>query len=566
MSIKLNKIKSNLKRKINSSIECYEQGNSLILEGKVSNYNQFVLAGKVSANRGYKFISNNIEIENFNYEKIKVPIVKDKKLHGKKVDVLIIGGGIIGSSIGRELSKYHIKTLMVDKESDLAIHSSSRNYGVIYSGLEFNNKSTRFKFVNKGKNLYKDICKELDLTIEKINANILLNDSKYFLNNNILKFKDNDLYNKVNLKDFMKKERIIKANIKNILEIKDINICCPYKITYGYAENGVLNGLELSLNTYVSKMVKDKNKIIKIITNRGEVFPKIVINAAGAFSDQVANMAGDKYFSINTRKSQFVILDKNKEKFLNSIITNYNKKLNKSNIIYNFLNKNIYGNIVAGSSFYECEFKEDYSTDKNIIDEILNNNLLSINGLSKYDVINFSSGIEASTYEEDFIIEKSNFVENLIHVAGIQIGGIGAAPAIAKEVEELALKILKKDTEVKIKENFNPYRKSPIELKNMTLEEKQKIIEKNPSYGTIICTCEEISKGEIVDALSSPIKINTLDGIKRRIRAGNGRCAGNCCMPLIMDIISKEMNLDMKEITKCGNDSKILLTKSKIKD
>jgi len=360
-------------------------------------------------------------------------------------------------------------------------------------------------------------------------------------------------------KEEMKRlEPNITENFQFAIHYETTGILSPYKMTIAYGENAVENGAEVSLNTIVLSIEKEKDKIISVTTNRGKIYPKAVINAAGVFADEIANMAGDQFFTIHPRKGQIIFLDKKKGQLIDSVIAMPPVKLAKGNTKGGGIVKTIDGNVLIGPDAYEQPFKEDYSTTKENIDAILKRHLPLIPKFSPADVITYCAGNRAATYEEDFIIERSECIQNLIYAAGIQSPGLASAPAIAEEIEKITCKVLSEVIDIKRKGNWNPRRKAIPDLSKLNLEERSKLIKKNPDYGIIICRCEEVSKGEIEDALKSPIPVTTVDGIKRRVRAGMGRCQGGFCMPLVMDIIAKETRKDIKTITKKGRLSNIL--------
>lgn len=567
MSKSLNYINNTLQKKISKNIDCREWHSSIILEGMVATWDDVIKAGKFSAKHGYKGVVNRLEVSHLLLPKVKEPLIKDNYLEGKKVDVLIIGGGIIGASIARELSKWNISILLLEKEEDLAMQTSSRNDGMIHPGIEPKPGSKRSKFNVKGNAMYTKMAEELNVPINRLGSNILF-DKKWvkFLSPIILSRAKNVGVPGVRFlskAEVMYLEKNITNNIEGAVHFNSTAVTSPYKMTLAYAENAVMNGAEVCLNTIVKAMHKENQHIVKVITNRGIVYPKIVINAAGVFSDSVANMAGDQFFTIHPRKGEIVFLDKKKGHLINSVIAMPTLSLAKTDTKGGGIVKTIDGNILLGPDAYEQPYKEDFSTNKRNIDNILKKFLPLVNGLSFSDVITYCSGTRAATYEEDFIIEKSEYVKNLIHAAGIQSPGFASAPAIAEEIENLACESLSQTMEVKPKEHWNPIRKSIPDLSSMSFEERSKIIKNNPSFGEIICRCEEISKGEIIAAINSPIPATTVDGIKRRVRAGMGRCQGGFCLPLVMNIIHEESGKEMTKITKLGGKSNILIKETK---
>jgi glycerol-3-phosphate dehydrogenase len=286
----------------------------------------------------------------------------------------------------------------------------------------------------------------------------------------------------------------------------------------------------------------------------------MVINAAGVFSDLIAEMANDRFFSIHPRKGECAILDKKKGPLLTRSMGLIGFSMLTSDTKGGGVMRTIDDNVLVGPDAYEQPLREDFSTHAENMDIILEKHLPLIKGFERADVITYFAGIRASTYEEEFIIEKSEYVNNLIHAAGIQSPGLAAAPAIAESIEEITLKAFftAYGQKIKKKNNFNPKRRLAPDMAKLSLEEKQKVIKANPDYGIVVCRCEGISKGEIIAAVNSPLPARDVDAIKRRVRPGMGRCQGGFCTPLVMQIISQESGKKLEEINKNGQGSEIL--------
>lgn len=567
MSKLLNNIQKKINKTISKDIVCREWRSSIVLEGSVDSWDKVHSAGKLAVNKAYKGVVNNIEVENLTIPDIKRPLIKDHQLDNKHVDILIIGGGVIGCSIARELSKWDTSVLLVEKEEDLAMHTSSRNDGMVHPGMAPKPGSKKAYFNVKGNEMYSKVTEELDVPFRRTGSLILFDKKEMRFVAPILKLraKQNGVkgVRYLNADELRKREPNISNEITGAILMPSAGVLPPYKMTIAYAENAVMNGVEISLNTIVHSMISEKGQIVYVSTNRGTIYPKIVINAAGVYSDKIAAMANDQFFTIHPRKGEAALLDKKKGHLLYSIASKPTITIAKSTTKGGGLIKTIEGNILVGPSAYEQPFREDYTTNKESFDAVLSKHLPTISGLSASDVITYFAGTRAATYEEDFIVEKSEYVENLVHAAGIQSPGLASTPAIAEEIEKITINALSKMKEVKRKSNWNPRRQGIPELYLMSNEERNILIKHRPEYGEIICRCEEISKGEIIDAIRSPIPAKSIDAIKRRTRAGMGRCQGGFCMPLVTKIIEEETDLDMTSITKKGNSSKLLVEETK---
>jgi glycerol-3-phosphate dehydrogenase len=296
-------------------------------------------------------------------------------------------------------------------------------------------------------------------------------------------------------------------------------------------------------------------RIVSVKTNRGAVYPKVVVNAAGVFSDDIAAMAGDRFFSIHPRRGTNSILDKKISPALVRTIASKVGDISKSaHSKGGALVTTSHGNLLAGPDAVETFERENYATSRESVRAVFEKFRRTSPALHQGQIIAYFTGIRAPTYEEDFVISKGYNTVNIVHAAGIQSPGLSAAPAIAADIARFAVEILRDvfDRESTVNESFNPQRKPIPHVAAMDKEARHELIRSSPDYGVILCRCEEVSKGEILDALRRPVPCDTLDGVKRRVRPGSGRCQGGFCGPLILSLIAAEKNISPEEITKNG--------------
>lgn len=560
------KLERTLRSKGYESISCTEWRNSIRLEGELDDWKAIIKAGKIAAKAGYKGVINDISLKDFTPPAVRAPKRRDNALEGRRPDVLVIGGGVIGCAIARELSKYALDTLLLDKESDVAMHASSRNDGMIHPGIASHANTLRGKMNVKGNAMYTQLCKELGVPFQRYGNLILYADPVFgivaepYLSDRARKL--GIIGGKISRKRLHEIEPNITDRALGAFEYPSSGVLSPYKLTVALAENAVENGVQVSLDTIVTGMELEGDVIGSVFTNRGTIHPRLVINAAGVFSDQIADMANDRFFSIHPRKGELVILDKKKGPLVTRSMGLIDLTQATSDTKGGGVMRTIDQNVLVGPDAYEQPLREDFSTHRENIDAILKKHLPLIKGFTPADVITYFAGIRAATYEEEFIIERSEYVSNLVHAAGIQSPGLASAPAIAEEITKITVDALKEQMEVKPNAFFNPRRRVVPHMSDLTVEEKQEIIKKNPDYGVIICRCEGISKGEIVDTIHSPIPATTIDALKRRVRPGMGRCQGGFCSPLVTQIICEETGLTPEEITKSGEDSNLILERT----
>lgn len=563
MNIK--KIQKRLNSSFDGKVTASYRDNSIVLEGELSSWDDIVKACYMAAKRYSKtHVVNDIKFTGAEIPKMRVPDFSDKSLEGSFWDVLIIGCGISGASIARELSKWELDVLLADKEPDLALQASGRNDGEIHPGVDLSKGSLKHRYVLLGNKMYESVCKELSVPFERRGQYVGFTQRWTFPFVVLYALKKKYIDDVTDTKIISRKKLIaaegkINPNFKFALYNSSAACVCPYGITIAYAENAVSNGVKVSLGTAVTGMVVEDENIVSVSTNRGTIYPKLVINAAGVFSEDVAKMAGDRFFSIHPRKGTDSILDKKAGVLLNSIAAIKETALKRSHTKGGGVLHTVHGNLLIGPDALETYKKEDTATEPSSISKVFAKQKRTVPALTERDIITYFAGVRAPTFEEDFIIEAGRKTKNIIHCAGIQSPGLTCAPAIALDIEAKALEMLKKDGLV-INENksFNPIRKAIPALKEMAPKEREELIKKNPDYGVIVCRCEEISKGEILDALSSPISVPTVDGVKKRVRPGMGRCQGGFCMPLVIQIIADYLNIPMDEVKKSYDNSSVL--------
>ena len=568
MADRLKKVQKALQKKDLGGIECTEVRNCIRLEGEMDSWTDIVKAGKAAAKFGYKGVLNDISLKGFDEPAIRAPKTTDSSLEGVEPDVMIIGGGVIGCSIARELTKYQLNVLLVDKESDVAMQASSRNDGMIHPGIASHPGTLRGEMNVRGNAMYTQICKDLSIPFERWSNLILYSDRFFgFASSFVFAEREKKLGiegHKVSLEKLHEIEPNITDKAIGAFEFPSSGVLSPYKLTVAFAENAVENGAKVSLDTIVTGMTVEGGKITAVKTNRGTVRPKAVINAAGTFSDKIAEMADDRFFTIHPRKGHLAILDKKQGPLVQRSMGLIGLSQAFSDTKGGGVMRTIDGNVLVGPDAFEQPYREDFSTKRENVDAMLNKHLPLIKGFSKADVITYFAGVRAATYEEEFIVEGSERVENLIHAAGIQSPGLASAPAIAEDITKITVERLSKVMEVKKNDSFNPRRRVTPVMAKLSLEEKQAAIAANPDYGIVVCRCEGISRGEIIDAINSPVPATSIDAIKRRVRPGMGRCQGGFCMPLVTGIICEQTGMNPSEVTKSGEGSELLFEKEEV--
>ena len=473
-------------------------------------------------------------------------------------DITIIGAGVVGAMIARELSKYDLAICLVEKESDVAMGSTKANSAIIHAGYDAECGSLKAQLNVKGSQMMQRVTNDLGVKYKR-NGSLVIGfneeDMKAIeklytrgVNNGV---KDLQVINKNKLKEL---EPNIKDKAIGALYAPSGAIVCPYELTIAAIGNAMDNGVALKLNFMVDN-IKYSNGYYEVISNNNKVIKtKYIINAAGLFADRIASMVGYNSFKIKPRKWEYLLLDKDCGSLIIHTIFRVPSEMGKGILVTPTVDENL----LIGPTSENIDDKQDNSTTSIGINKVIKEALENVPVIPMKSIISSFCGLRASTDKGDFIINspKSNF----INAAGIESPGLSAAPAIAVYVLEL---LKQNGVDLIKKENFNPYRESMYKFRNMTLEEKNEIIFKDKKYGRIICRCEGISEGEIVKAIHTTPKAYNLDAVKRRTRSGMGRCQGGFCTPFIVDILSRELNISAHEITKSSVASKIIIGRTK---
>lgn len=540
----------------------------ITLSGKLDKWDDVVKAGLIAASGHYgSHVVNNIQCTSIEEEKMRIPDLRDESLNGEEYDVVIIGAGIVGCAIARELSRWDLKILLVDKEHDVALHGSSRNDGMIHPGIDLKKGQIKQKYNALGNKMYDQISKELDVPFKRTGQYLGFKREWYsFLLPLATKYwkQMNVPCEYIGKDELFKREPNLSEDIKCALYFPTAGIICPYGITIAYAENAVDNGVKLSLDTAVLDMKVEDGLIKSVTTNRGTIYPKVVINAAGVFCEEVAKMAKDHFFSIHPRKGTNSILDKKAAFQVRTIASLIGTQATSTTHTKGGgIVSTIDHNLLIGPDAVETFEKENFSTTAESINNTFEKHKLASPNLKTSDIITYFTGVRAATYEEDFVLQKGKFTKNIVHAAGIQSPGLTAAPAIGVEIAKDTVELLSEKETVKKNPRFNPYRKGIPDLSEMPLEKRDNFIKNNPDFGVIVCRCEEVSRGEILAALNRSVPCDSIDGVKRRVRPGMGRCQGGFCGPLVAKIIAEEKEIALKDVIKNGMGSNIVFCDTK---
>lgn len=469
-------------------------------------------------------------------------------------DVVIIGAGVSGSAIARELSRYQVNACVVEKAEDVCCGTSKANSAIVHAGFDAENGSLMADLNVKGNVMMEDLSKELDFSFRKNGSLVICLHEED--RPNLEALYERGVKNGVKELKILEHDEVLalEPNVTDdvvaALYAPTGGIVCPFELNIAMAENAATNGVEFRFNTEVRDIVK-KDGGFELVTNNGAISTKCVVNAAGVYSDVFHNMMSSKKIHITPRRGDYCLLDKVTGDFVDKTIFQLPGKYGKGVLV----SPTIHGNTIVGPTAIDIENKEGTNTTQEGIDELISKAGSTVKGLPIRQVITSFAGLRAHEDNHEFVIGEVDEAPGFFDAAGIESPGLTSSPAIGV----LVAGMLKDKLNLQEDSTFNGTRKGVTHLNSCTKEERDALIKENPAYGSIVCRCEMITEGEILDAIHRPLGATTLDGIKRRTRAGMGRCQAGFCSPRQIEILARELGVDQSEIRKSGRDSKFIV-------
>lgn len=471
-------------------------------------------------------------------------------------DIVVIGAGVVGGMVARELAKYNLKLCILDKENDVAMGATKANSAIVHAGFDAKEGSLKAKMNVRGSELMEKVAAELGVKYKRNESLVVAFENERAEVESIY---ERGIKNGVKGLRIVEKDELLKMepNLNPELHCALLAptgaIVCPYELCIAAVGNAMDNGAELKLNfEVVSVDRKDTHFVIKAADGR-EVEAKYVINSAGVYSDKVAAMTGDDDFTVHPRRGEYMLLDKECGNFTERTIFHTPTKMGKGILV----TPTVDGNLLLGPTAVDIEDKEDKSTTPEGFATIVSKAGDNAANIPFFKVITSFCGLRSVGSTGDFIIKLK---DNVVTLGGIESPGLSSAPAIAEYVVEL----LKNDgLALEAKADHDPIRKPAHAFQMMTMEEKNEVIKKDNRYGKIVCRCEGITEGEIVEAIHTNPGATDVDGVKRRTRSGMGRCQGGFCSPIVVEILARELNIPLESVTKFGKGSVINYNKLK---
>ncbi|PNH20190.1 FAD/NAD(P)-binding oxidoreductase [Lachnospiraceae bacterium] len=474
-------------------------------------------------------------------------------------DVIIIGAGVTGSAVARELSRYRANVLVMDKGEDVCTGTSKANSAIVHAGYDCVPGSLMAKMNVRGNELMGDLARDLEIPFKRNGSMVVCIHKEELggLEELYERGKKNGVpgLRLLNREECLSVEPNLSENVEGALYAETAGIVCPFKLTIAMAEHANQNGVDFVFNTEAEKLWRDEEGIWNIQTANGRYRTRIVVNAAGVYADVFHNMVSESKIHITPRRGDYCLLDRNVGDFVKHTIFPQPTKLGKGILVA----PTIHGNVIVGPTAIDIEDKEAVATTQEGIDELISKAEMHVRHLPIRQVITSFAGLRAHEDHHEFILGEPEDAPGFMDCAGIESPGLTSSPAIGEYIGGL----IRDRLTLEKKEHWIATRRDVLDPQTLSVEERNELIRKNPAYGQIICRCETVTEGEILDAIHRPLGARSLDGVKRRTRAGMGRCQAGFCSPRVMEILVRELGLPMEKITKSGGNSRIVLGRSK---
>jgi glycerol-3-phosphate dehydrogenase len=479
-------------------------------------------------------------------------------------DVAIIGAGVVGSAIARELSRYQANICVIEREEDVCCGTSKANSAIIHAGFDATPGTLKAKLNVQGNAMMDALSKELDIPFRRNGSLVVCtkDQNRSELEHLLEKGKANGVPNLriLEREELLKQEPNLSDDVTCALFAPTGGIVCPFHMTMAFAENAFTNGVQFFLNTSVTSVAAaDCGYLLHTThtdTGKEEVFQaKVVINAAGVYADVLNNMVSSHKLHITARKGEYCLLDKDAGTHVSHTVFQLPSKMGKGVLV----TPTVHGNLLVGPTAVDVDDKEAVNTTQAGLDSLARIASLSVKNLPMRQVITSFAGLRAHEDSDDFVIGEAPDAKGFINVAGIESPGLSSAPAIG----EMVAALVQAQLSLAQKPDFISTRKGILRPETLSLAERNELIRQHPEYGNIICRCEMISEGEILDAIHRPLGARSLDAVKRRTRAGMGRCQAGFCSPRTMEILEREVPMSIYDIGKNGVNSNIIIGTNK---
>lgn len=477
-----------------------------------------------------------------------------------KTDVVIIGAGAVGCAIARELSRYQLDVIVVDKNEDIGGDASKSNSAIIHTGYDASPGTLESQLVVAANPMYDKLAEELDVPFKRIGAILPAITQEQF--EKLPEIRHKAFLNRVYDVEYKTGEELLRMEpnlnpeVKGGLYIPRESIIDPFILVQALAENANENGVNFLLNTRVTDIRTENGAVREVVTTGGTITADYVINAAALYCDEIAAMVGKADYKVAARRGQFYILDKNTDCRVNQIVLPIPTKVTKGKLMC----PTIHGNMLVGPTAEDLDNKTDKSVTSEGLASILEDVKRLIPGVNIRDSITQYSGLRPNRNPEGLHVDVYDDLKGYINLSGVRSTGLTLSVAMGVYVAGL---MRETGAVMEPKKNFTERRKGVLRFHELDREEQDEAVKKNPLYGKIVCRCETVTEGEIMDCIHRPLGARSMDAVKRRVRAGMGRCQGGFCGPRVIEILARELGITVEEVNKNKEGSYMIAGKTR---
>ena len=473
-------------------------------------------------------------------------------------DVVIIGAGVSGAAVAREVSRYTANVLVLERCEDVCCGTSKANSAIVHAGYDAPTGSLMARLNVRGSQIMEDLSRELDFPYRRNGSMVLCMAEED--RPRLQALLDRGVANGVEglriieREEILRREPNVSPDVVAALDVPTGAIVCPFGLNIAMAENAAVNGVTFQFNTAVTGFTAGEEGWT-VHTDRGDVSVRCVVNAAGVHADQLHNLVSARKIHITPRRGDYYLLDKAAGEVVHATLFQLPGKFGKGVLV----SPTVHGNTIVGPTAIDIEERDNTATTREGLDQVAQKAAVSVPSIPLRQAITSFAGLRAHEDGGEFLIGEVEDAPGFFDCAGIESPGLSSSPAIG----EMVAGLIREKLGLSPRPDFVPTRKGIVNPQALPFAERQALVKKNPAYGRVICRCETVTEGEIVDAITRPLGARSLDGVKRRTRAGMGRCQGGFCGPRVMELIARETGMDLSEITKCGGKSRMVVGKTK---
>ncbi len=473
-------------------------------------------------------------------------------------DVVIIGAGVSGAAVAREVSRYTKSVLVLERFEDVCCGTSKANSAIVHAGYDAPAGSLMARLNVRGSRMMEALSKELNFPYRRNGSMVLCMAEED--RPHLQKLLERGVANGVEglriieRQEILRREPNVSPDVVAALDVPTGAIVCPFGLNIAMAENAAVNGVTFQFDTTVTGFTAGAEGWT-VHTDKGDVETRCVVNAAGVYADRLHNMVSASKIHITPRRGDYYLLDKAAGEMVHSTLFQLPGKFGKGVLV----SPTVHGNTIVGPTAIDIEEKDNTATTREGLDQVARKAAVSVPSIPLRQAITSFAGLRAHEDGGEFIIGEVSDAPGFFDCAGIESPGLSSSPAIG----EMVAGLIREKLGLSPRSDFVPTRKGIVNPQTLSFKERQALVKENPAYGRVICRCETVTEGEIVDAITRPLGARSLDGVKRRTRAGMGRCQGGFCGPRVMELIARETGMDLSEITKCGGKSRMVVGKTK---